>query len=327
MNLPFAADPACSRRQLLKCLAAGFSTTSLLSTQVSVFGSDRIAEGQVLAFSYFVDNGQDGLHLLWSEDGLAWQSVRGGDSLLTPHVGSKLMRDPCVVPGPDGDYHMVWTTGWWDSGFGYARTKDFRTWTDQRYIPIIATVPGAKNTWAPELTWDEKTKTWWIVWATTIPGKFPATDGDGDHNHRLYATRTQDFVKYSEPELLFDPGYNCIDATFVHLPDQVILVFKDERLGKKTLQVAIAPRMAGPYQTILPPFTGDWVEGPTVVSFAGAWWLYCDHYSAPQHYQLFRTTDFRSWENLTTKLRFPAGVRHGSAFLVARSLVENLQSR
>jgi hypothetical protein len=67
-------------------------------------------------FAYFVGNGEDGLHLASSDDGLTWNALRGGASFLTPTVGSKLMRDPCVVLGPDGVFHMVWTTGWWDRG-------------------------------------------------------------------------------------------------------------------------------------------------------------------------------------------------------------------
>ena len=35
------------------------------------------------------------------------------------------MRDPCLVAGPDGQFHLVWTTGWWDKGIGIAHC---RTW-------------------------------------------------------------------------------------------------------------------------------------------------------------------------------------------------------
>lgn len=312
-----------SRRRLLQGMAT-MLTLPILNNERFVKALEPEAEDQVLAFSYFVDNGQDGLHLLWSEDGLDWKSVRNGASLLTPKVGSKLMRDPCVVLDSDGNFQMVWTTGWWDLGFGHAKTKDFRQWSEQKYVPINEKVAGAKNTWAPELTWEEKSKTWWIAWATTVPGKFPETDNDGDHNHRIYATKTKDFKEFSDPELLFNPGYNCIDSTFVHFPDRVVQVFKDERLGKTTLQVAIAPKMGGPYEKVLPSFTGDWVEGPTVVQVGDTWMLYCDHYADPQHYQVFRTKNFLEWENLTTQLKFPKGIRHGTAFLISRKIIEAL---
>src|SRR5512134_616761 len=94
-------------------------------------------------FTYFIRNGEDGLHLAWSEDGYNWQPVGEGRSFLTPVIGSKekLTRDPCVVRGPDGTYHMVWTSGWWERGIGYASTKDFITWSAQKEIPVMAHEP------------------------------------------------------------------------------------------------------------------------------------------------------------------------------------------
>ena len=89
-------------------------------------------------FTYFIGNGEDGLHLAWSRDGLKWEPLGGGKSYLAPTVGnSKLMRDPCVAIGPDGVYHMVWTSGWWENNIGYASTKDFVTWTPQKEIPVM----------------------------------------------------------------------------------------------------------------------------------------------------------------------------------------------
>src|SRR6187549_1484316 len=72
----------------------------------------------VFLFSYFTGNGEDGLHFARSEDGARWSRVADGKAFLAPTVGTKLMRDPSVVRGPDGQFHMVWTTGWWDQGFG-----------------------------------------------------------------------------------------------------------------------------------------------------------------------------------------------------------------
>ena len=108
-------------------------------------------------FTYFTRNGEDGLHLAWSEDGYKWEALAGGRSVLPPHIGSKeqLLRDPCVARGPDGTYHMVWTSGWWERGIGYASTKDFITWSEQREIPVMAHEPTARNAWAPEIVYDE----------------------------------------------------------------------------------------------------------------------------------------------------------------------------
>ena len=74
----------------------------------------------VYMFSTFRYDGKDGLYLDYSYDGYSWTDLGGG--FLMPKVGKlSLMRDPSIVQGPDGTFHMVWTTGWKDDkGFGYA---------------------------------------------------------------------------------------------------------------------------------------------------------------------------------------------------------------
>jgi hypothetical protein len=77
--------------------------------------------GDRYVFSYFKGNGEDGLHLAYSEDGLTWRALNHDSAFFKPTVGrEKLTRDPSVVRGPDGTYHMVWTAGWNERGFGYA---------------------------------------------------------------------------------------------------------------------------------------------------------------------------------------------------------------
>src|SRR5258708_8008064 len=102
-------------------------------------------------FSYFVDNGEDGLHLLSSRDGLEWTTLNGGRSFLYPAVGSRLMRDPSITRGPDGTFHLVWTTGWWDTGIGIAHSKNLVDWSAQKYLPVMADTPEARNCWGPEI--------------------------------------------------------------------------------------------------------------------------------------------------------------------------------
>jgi hypothetical protein len=100
-------------------------------------------------FSSFRDNGQDGLHLAHSRDGLKWFALNGDRSFLTPTVGTKLIRDPSIARGPDGMFHMVWTTGWWDRGIGVAHSRDLVTWSDQQFLPVMGHEPEAVNCWAP----------------------------------------------------------------------------------------------------------------------------------------------------------------------------------
>jgi len=92
----------------------------------------------VYLFSYFKDNGQDGLHLASSRDGYTWLALNKDSSILKPVVAKdKLMRDPCIIRGADNQFHMVWTVSWNDGGIGYASSHDLIHWSEQQFIPEL----------------------------------------------------------------------------------------------------------------------------------------------------------------------------------------------
>ncbi|MBM3883407.1 MAG: hypothetical protein FJ387_27485 [Verrucomicrobia bacterium] len=91
----------------------------------------------VLLFTSFRKNGEDGLHLAWSCDGYEWKALRNEKSFLAPKVGGGLMRDPNLIRGPDGTFHMVWTTAWNKHGIGYASSRDLLQWSDQKLLDVM----------------------------------------------------------------------------------------------------------------------------------------------------------------------------------------------
>jgi hypothetical protein len=278
-------------------------------------------------FSSFRGNGEDGLHLAYSLDGLGWKALNQDSAFLTPLVGGKLMRDPCIIIGPDNQFHMVWTSSWKDNGIGIAHSRDLVNWSEQKYIPVMAHEPGARNCWAPEIFWDPGSRQYVIFWATTITDRFPQTEKGGDWNHRLYYTTTKDFTSYSKAALLYDPGFNVIDATIVRNGSRYVMILKDETLKPpaKNLRVAFSDKVTGPWSRPLAPFTppGEWVEGPTLIKIGERWMVYFDEYRKGA-YGAMRSKDFQSWENLTDRLHFPEGTRHGSAFTVSKSVLNKL---
>jgi hypothetical protein len=285
-------------------------------------------------FSYFLNNGQDGLHLAWSRDGFKWEALNGGASYLRPVVGKeKLMRDPCVMRGPDGTFHMVWTDSWTDRSIGYASSKDLIHWSGQRALPVMEHEPTARNCWAPEIVWDAKQGNFLIFWSTTIPGRFPATSqtAESNYNHRIYATTTKDFNTFTPTKLFFDPGFNCIDATILPVNGKFVMFFKDETKSPqpmKNLRFAVADEVSGPFkvqpQPINPP--DSWTEGPTSVNIGGDTILYFDCYTK-HHFGALRTRDFKTWEDVTSQLAMPQGIRHGTVFSVQPAIIRQLQAK
>ena len=285
-------------------------------------------EGNVYLFSYFKDNGQDGLHLAFSRDGYHWNALKSDQSFLIPGVSQdKLMRDPCIIIGPDKKFHMVWTVSWNDKGIGYASSKDLIHWSEQEYIPVMEHEPAALNCWAPEIIYDRKLDGYMIYWATTIPGRFTKgeTTGDEKYNHRIYYTTTKDFKSFSTTKLLYDEGFNVIDATIQKIKGDYLMFLKDETRSpvKKNIRIARSDSLTGGYKLMSKPITPDWVEGPTVTRVDHYWVVYYDEYTR-HHMGAVRSEDLQNWEIITDSLSFPQGTRHGTVFKVKESILEKL---
>ena len=316
--------------QRLLCLAL-VAVGALLFSSISP-AANIPNEKTVLLFSFFRGNGETGLYLARSDDGLAWTELKPpGRSFLDPRLGDKLMRDPCIARGPDGTFHLVWTTGWDEPLMvGIAHSKDLVTWSEQKSIPVMAHEPTAKNVWAPEIFYEEAKQRWLIFWATTIPGRFPETDatGDGGLNHRIYFTATKDFEVYTPTALFYDGGFNVIDATLLPANGRFHLIVKDETRNpvKKHLRIAVGDSPSGPFGPAGPTFTTNWVEGPCAVRLGSDFLVYFDHYTRPQYYGAVKSTDLKVWEDISPQVRMPSGARHGTVLHVPESVVRTVES-
>jgi hypothetical protein len=276
--------------------------------------------GDRYLFTSFRKNGETGVYFALSRDGRRFTALKDNQPWLRPQREGMLMRDPWLGRGPDGTWHMLWTVGWTRKeavgrlAFGHATSRDLIRWWSQEEITVLEQEPEARNVWAPEAVWNPQTAEWIIFWSTTIPGRFPETDkdGDGGYNHRIYATVTRDWKTFTPAKLWFDPGFSSIDATVVKDGNRYVMVFKDERKQplQKRLRTAVADSPAGPWRSVSEPFTRDWVEGPTVARAGNEWWIYFDHYRSPQYVGAMKTADWRSFTDVSEQLEFPSDHRH-----------------
>jgi len=287
-------------------------------------------KNEVYMFSYFMGNGKDGLHLAYSNDGLKWKALKNNQSFLTPAVGGdRLMRDPCIIAGPDGKFHAVWTVSWKERGIGYASSDDLVNWSEQQFIPVMEHESEAKNCWAPEIFYDEDSKQYIIFWSTTIPGRFPETEktGDDKYNHRMYYATTPDFKTFSKTQLFYDQGFNVIDGTLIKENNKYVLFLKDETRTppQKNIRIATSSELNGNYSKPTPPITGDyWAEGPTPLKIGGSLIVYFDKY-VDHKMGAVRSKDLKTWEDISEQVSFPDGTRHGTVFKVSQKVLEKLK--
>lgn len=277
----------------------------------------------VYLFAYFTGNGEQGMRLAVSEDGLLWTDL-SPRFLIAPDSG--LMRDPFLYLGPDEQFRLIWTTNWESQDIGYASSANLRDWTRQRRLPVMASIPGTRNCWAPEMTYDPASQSYLVFWASTVPGMFAETAGSSetDYNHRMWCVSTQDFQSFSAPKIYFDPGFNVIDVTLLSDPQsgKTRLIGKNETLDpiRKDLFHCVADSVQGPFSPPSAPFTQSWVEGPAALKIGPWTYVYFDEYRS-KRYGAVRTQNFQTWENVSDRVRLPTGARHGSIVTVPRDRI------
>lgn len=283
-------------------------------------------------FAGFKGNGEDGVFYAISPDGYHWTIANQDRPIFHQTQPNELMRDPFLQRGPDGTFHLVWTWSWGSpTVIGHSTSADLIHWTAHQQLNVLANEPAAINAWAPALYYEPDNKRWLLFWSSTIPGRFPGDkSGDSNLNHRIFYTTTTDFITLAPSKVFFDPGYSVIDATLIHTGTNYHLIFKDERKTplKKVLQVAQGPTMEGPWSNITPPISEPWSEGAAIIPVANGYLAYYDHYRDPQHYAAIFSTDLKTWTDATSRVAFPAKLRHGSFLRITQAeydRINNLQ--
>ena len=309
-------------RSLLKLFAPVLCVLALFCAACA--GTRPSAGGSsVYLFTSFHDADQKFLRFLYSFDGYHWTNVSG--TFLEANVGAnKQFRDPSIARGSDGIFHLVWTAGWHgDQGFGYAESKDLIHWSEQKFVPVMTNEPTTVNVWAPEIFYDDGEKQFIIVWASTIPGRFPDFQEKHDNNHRLYFTTTRDFTNFAPEKLFFDPGFSVIDGFILKAENGFVLLNKDNSRPNLNLRAAFADSSVGPWRDESEPFTQKFTEGSCSLRVGDDWLVYFDAYRE-KIYCAVKTHDFKTFTDVTKEVTFPPGHKHGTAFRVPPEILNKL---
>ncbi len=276
-------------------------------------------------FTSFKEPATEGLRFLYSYDGYHWTRI--DTTFLKPMISDKVMRDPSIVQGPDGTFHLVWTSAWkGNKGFGYSSSKDLIHWSDQRLIDVMKNEPTTVNVWAPELLYDDENKQFIIIWASTISRRFPRGIEEEDNNHRMYYTSTKDFNTFSETRLFLDPGFSVIDCVIVKRgKGDYVLVLKDNTRPNRNIKIAFANNPFGPYTKASEPFTPNFTEGPAVAKVGNEYLIYYDQYR-DKIYGAMQTKDFISFTDITKQISVPEGHKHGTIFTTRKKTLKKLKN-
>lgn len=271
--------------------------------------------GYILSF-FGGEDGQEKLHLGYSYDGIHWEKLNGGNTVLETTIGNGRVRDPFILRKKDGSFGIVATQGWdtpqiylWDS-------EDLVSFTNERLktvsYPDVAGLTG-QRAWAPEASYDPLKDEYIVYWSDPS-----ANNGNGC----TYANTSKDLENFSQPFVLFDAGYTMIDANITKWNGTYYMVFKDERGnnadgggGKKILMAKSKSLEPGTFEQYTGPITDTLVEGPFMFKVNGEekWYHYYDYFNEHK-FGVSVTSDLDSgmWEFLGKSTTMPTeDVRHG----------------
>ncbi len=316
--------------------------------------SAQTNRNEVLLFTYFRDNGVDGVHLAMTTNGVDFVALNNDKAVFTSPKwpGQNLTRDASILY-QDGKFRMVWTSGWKGRIFGYAESEDLVHWSEPRQIKpfpdSLAAEDQPDNVWAPELHWDPLKQDYFTLFSSTTPRE--RNDDDDSNNNgkrgspydnRVYITRTKDFQTWTGAKVFFDQGFASIDAVMRRDEAKrrwvmVIKCSRDENLktmpgrnlwlgftGLDLDQVDFSPLegpIAGNHSPMFsnPEPRKSMAEGPTLLKLDDRWLLAWDE-PAGGGVQLATSPDLKTWTH-HKPAKFPHPAQHGTLFLAPRKAV------
>lgn len=266
----------------------------------------------IYVLAYFRVRGET-LHLAASDDGRIWSAVNDNNPTMRPPVVNRAIRDPFLRRCPDAFYHLVATDQQGGAHILHSRSKDLVYWEPWTTLPVMKTVAGAKNAWAPEFLYDAPRRTYVVFWT--------AFTANASHKCIWYA-ETKDFKLFMRPGILFDPGYAVSDATMVEHEGTFYLIYKDERgdfdrsAGSPMLRVATAAQAVGPYLPVGELAVAPRTEGPSVFRIGDRWRLIYNGFVDGQ-WTAHDSDDLIQWDS-GIGVVMPPDARHGTLFSLTR---------
>lgn len=270
------------------------------------------------------------IYFALSADGRNWTALNDSKPVLVSELGEKGVRDPYLVRAHDREnFYLIATdlsinrNGDWKRAVRAGsrsivvwESKDLIQWSQPRLVEVAPKDAGC--TWAPEAVYDEENGDYLVFWAST-------TRADDYSKHRIWAARTKDFRKFSEPFVYIDKPTTIIDTTIVRDTDRYYRFTKDEKY--KAITMETAERLTGPWSDV-PNFSLanlQGYEGPEayVIEPASAgkppvWTLILDHYSKGRGYQPYVSRNIASGKFEPGEgFSFPFPFRHGTVLPVS----------
>ncbi|MDQ0973265.1 sucrose-6-phosphate hydrolase SacC (GH32 family) [Neobacillus niacini] len=258
-----------------------------------------------------------------SRDGLKWETLNEKKPILTSTLGDFGVRDPFIIRSPKEnkfyiigtdlsmyhrkDWDVVQRTG--SQHIVIWESKDLINWSEQRLVKVGPETAGC--VWAPEAIYDKGADDFLVFWASR--------ENFGTEKHRIYYSKTKDFLNFTVPKVYIERENHIIDTTIIEEDGKYYRFSKDETV--KTITVEVSDALLGeftPLDTNLKNIIG--VEGPTCFKIKGEdkWCLLLDHYEIEKKYVPYYTTDLKTaqFTKSPEDLDIPVNSKHGGVMSI-----------
>ncbi len=285
-----------------------------------------------------------------SRDGFQWTALNGGQPVLWAYFGDYGVRDMTIVRdrltgrfhifatdlslayGMRGKYDHSWErikrSG--SKALAHWASDDLTHWSEERLLALGDERFGCL--WAPDILFDPAEGDYVLHWSSSH-----ASNDFGPM--AIYYSRTQDFVHYSKPAVLYrkaDSG--CIDSAMYEENGRYYLFVKSEGQPEHIIQL-VSDRVTGPFERVgrfdeaMAAVEPGLYEAPTAVRLEdGRWCLFIDYYGvrgAGQGYVPFIAPDLGSGAFVRSDqaFSFPYGFKHGTVLTITQEEYERLLRR
>lgn len=231
------------------------------------------------------------LHYSLSTNGLHWQRLNGGRRIL----GDEYWGHPDICRGHDGRFYLAGNIRPND-GLALWVSADLVNWAKLRELRLdVSRVPGYRdnsgNHGAPKIFFDDAMHTYLITWHTSRNRRHPLDTEAYWRGQRTLFITSKDLETFSVPQRLFPWEMATIDVIVRREDDRYFAFLKDEAMPAfawptgKSIRVATAPGLTGPWSKPGPSISPNFREAPTLIPRPDGlgWYLYTEQYPGVQY--------------------------------------------
>jgi len=285
-------------------------------------------------FAHMMHSYYGRLYYSVSLDGLHWEALNGGRRVFDEYRGHA-----SICKGHDGRYYLVGNRNDSAASINFWVSDDLIQWKKYcDFTPDLKQVPEYTNALArigaPKLYFDAPRSQYLVTWHT--PHDLGATNVAEPYwaSQRTLFVTSKDLKTFSQPpRRFFNWDMGTIDVIIRQVGDVYYAIIKDERYPTlewttgKTIRIARATSLFGPYSEPSAPISPNFREAPTLIPSPNgkAWYLYYEQYPGVAYGLSVASSLDGPWfqpagnqQPSWDKYHLPSKVRHGSMFPITR---------